>query len=455
MRTLSLKLLATLLFLGVAFTSCDNDDDDVISGLEDRNIIIDDTQTFNMKNFIASLEQVKLISEPMSLNLSGYTHLVDDGKALESYFNYKVFGKFGGPLITLTHNFNSSGVVTSTTIENLYQYHSGAKPAKSAKSINITSDPDLYEELTYRFDNKGFITKIMLDNDLDEVLNLEYNTSNQIVKITHDHISTKMLRLPSIFKKEDVVSNSNQSKINAMITTWDEIFEKDSNGNITKYRNTRSDLGDFVKYYFDSNNRNIKLEYYDDDILDDTNIFEYDSTGRLIKFYEEDETNDRNEIKYTNDYMSMLDNNTQNDFLALRNIEDYGEGFKFIKSWVFQYDYETNIFEYCRTSEYTYNDVYKYPLKSKKEYYEGTPENLVLVGYTIIDSRDPANNYRETKESIYNASDTLLYYVEYEVSNSSVQSHQVYMPDGTAINDFNIDNSYMWIELLISYINIT
>ena len=134
------------------------------------------------------------------------------------------------------------------------------------------------------------------------------------------------------------------------------------------------------------------------------------------------------------------------------DITDYSEGLIRIKRWDFEYD--NNVFEFCTTKEYYYVEGYDDSLVSKKEYFEGTPENLVLVGYVTVDSRDPANNYKKTKESIYDANDNLLYYVTYVVSNNSIQSHQVYETDGTPIDDHDMDQ-LMWMEELISSLNIT
>ena len=123
-----------------------------------------------------------------------------------------------------------------------------------------------------------------------------------------------------------------------------------------------------------------------------------------------------------------------------------------IKYWDFEYD--GDVFEYCNTKEYFYVEGYYNSLVSKKEYFEGTPENLVLVGYVVVDTRDATNEYKKTKESIYDANGTLLYYITYEVSDNSIQSHQVYLPDGTAISDYAIDYDYFWIHKLVSNLKI-
>jgi len=108
---------------------------------------------------------------------------------------------------------------------------------------------------------------------------------------------------------------------------------------------------------------------------------------------------------------------------------------------------------YCTTKEYYYEEDHDDSLVSKKEYFEGTPENLILVGYVTVDSRDSANEYKKTKESIYDLNDTLLYYVEYVVSDNSIQSHQLYFPDGTVASDSEITGDLSWIARLISHLD--
>jgi hypothetical protein len=206
------------------------------------------------------------------------------------------------------------------------------------------------------------------------------------------------------------------------------------------------DEGDYVLYVYDTSGRTIKATYYDGGMPEETINYIYDSANRLIEL-NEDESDWKIEIWYAEDHMSMVDFRNYNGVSTYAYISDYIEGFIEVKDWDFNYDYNNNYeFTYCKTREYFYEEDYDDQLVSKKEYFEGTPENLELLGYVIVDTRDAANNYRKTKESIYNANNTLLYYVTYEVSGGSIISHQSYLPDGTAISD---PQEY-WIQTLIS-----
>ncbi|MFD1293427.1 hypothetical protein ACFQ5N_06225 [Lutibacter holmesii] len=456
MKTLSLKLLTLLLILGVAFTSCDNDSDDDlrIDGLEDVNIKIDDTQTFNMTNFVESFEQVFAFND---FWLGGgnlkYSHNVYEGKALESSLNMVAFGEFGDNVALFVHNYDTNGIVISTEFEVTGMLFGGKGTASADDLYNL--------ELKYNFNNKGYITKVSFyeGNSITEEISFSYNELNQIITMKHEQF--RYVTNLSFNFIEDVNELIGRKLIFVKSTNadyiWYEYLEKDAKGNVTKYSNSRMGESDYILYEYNTNSRIIKTIYYDDGVAEETINYVYDSANRLIEM-NEDESDWKYEFWYSNDFMSTVSYTIINGVPSYYQISDYSKGLIEVKYWYFNYDYNNNYeFKYCKTKEYAYDYSFQYERHvTKKEYYDGTPKNLVLVGYAEVDTWDKTNWYTKTKESIYDANDNLLYYVEYVVTDGSIKSHQLYKADGSAINDHDISNGYQtWIHELVSELDIS
>lgn len=409
MKTLSLKVLSMLLVIGVLFTSCSDDDDNNIivdpNALEDIDIVIDADQTFNMTSFVMSFEQLFGSDSRWMWN---YSHDVQDGKALTSYQNLKIAGEFGDKVFTINHEFDTDGVITS-----------------SNRIVTFEYDDDEELTFTYVYDNDGKIVELtkIKEGQIRDVVELEYNSNNQLVKKIH--------RGNYNFDDGD-----------------EEIFTYNADGTIKSYEN-EAWTQNFNYTYTNGNMTRQELNYDGNTVVQ---IIEYDSQRRVVNFYDEANSNNKTLIEYYDNFFREKEYYDYNGTSRLYDIEDYSAYEVEIKEWDFYYDGPA--FNYCKTKEYYYVENHYRKLVSKKEYFEGTPENLTLVGYVTVDTRDAANDFRKTKESIYDANDTLLYYVTYEVSNGSILSHQVYLPDGTPIEDYEMED-FMWMEVLISDINIT
>jgi hypothetical protein len=416
MKKFSLKLIVAFLILGIAFTGCNDDDDDFGNGPDDTTISIDAAQSFNMKNFAKSFEQLFASYDRWQLS---FTHNYVNGKALETYMNYKIYGAIGNKAATIIHSYDNKGVIISSV----------------RNGVALEDDDTVV--FTYKYDLKGFIVQMTKteDGSVRDIVNFEYNNLNQLIKKSHISTSGK----PSA--KE--VSKTARGD-------FDEIFTYDANGNVVKYERSSWDDGTNYEYKYVNNNM-VKETRNSSGYTNETN-YDYDSSNRVIKEYPNDVTDWYREFSYTEDTMSRY----SYDGNRLETQRDYIEGLLYSKYWYYNYDYQNNYaFKYCSTKEFFYVDGYYDSLVSKKEYFEGTVDNLLLVGYVVVNTRDAANEYKKTKESIYNATGTLIYYVEYEVSNNEIQSHQTYLPNGTAIQDYDIDDIYMWIEELISDINVS
>ncbi|MBO3117675.1 hypothetical protein J4050_13040 [Winogradskyella sp. DF17] len=408
MKTLSLKFLTILLVIGVAFTSCSDDDDNNYidpNALEDIDIVIDQTQTFNMTMFVMSFEQMFGSDARWTWD---YSHDVQDGKALTSYQNFKVVGEFGDGVFTINHDFNSDGVITSSTRIETYDY-----------------DDDDEITFTYLYDTEGKIVQLTKEKygQIRDIVEMEYNTNNELVKKIH---------------RGDYNYSDGE----------EEIFTYNTDGTVKSYEN--ESWGETYNYTYTNGNMTRQEENDNGNIY--VEIFEYDTQGRVINYYDEGDIYDNRAFEYYDTYFREIDYDEYNGTRRIDDMTDYSAYDVDLKRWDF--DYDGAVFEFCKTREFFYVENGNMRLVSKKEYFEGTPENLVLVGYVTVDTRDAANDYKKTKESIYDANGVLLYYVTYEVVNNSIQSHQVYLPDGTAIEDHEMDD-LMWMEELISDLDIT
>ena len=449
MKTLSLKLLTLLLILGVAFTSCDNDSDDDlrIDGLEDVNIKIDDTQTFNMTKFVESFEQIFTFEDYLRYGDLEYTHNVSEGKALISYLNMVSFGEFGDKVLLFVHNYDTNGIVISTELEVTSMFLAGKGEASLEGVYTIG--------LKYQFDTNGYITKVSFVEGIGvtQELTIIYNALNQVTSIKYEQFrNSSKLSFQFVDKLNEMLGDK-LSMVKPAIADyiWTEYFERDAKGNVTKYSNSRMSEGDFVLFVYDTNSRMIQSVYYDDGMAEETINYVYDSSNRLIELNEE-ESDWKREFWYTSDTMSMVSFTVNNGVSTYSQISDYAKGLIEVKYWSFRYDYANNYeFNYCDSREYTYEEsnVYERYI-TKREYFEGTPKSLILIGYVMVDTWDTINGYTKTKESIYDANDILLYYVEYVVTDGSIKSHQLYKADGTAMDDEDISNGYQpWIHVLI------
>lgn len=449
MKTLSLKLLTLLLILGVAFTSCDNDNDDNLSidDLEDVNIKIDDTQTFNMSKFIESFEQIFTFEDYFRFGNLEYTHSVLQGKAIESYLNMVSFGEFGDKVLLFVHAYDTNGVVISTELEVTSVFLAG----KGEASIN-----EVYKiGLNYQYDTNGYITKVNIveGSSVTQELTIGYNALNQVTSIKYEQFSNSSKLSFQFMDKLNEMLGGKLSMVKPATADyiWTEYFERDAKGSVIKYSNSRMSEGDFVLFSYDTNSRMIQSVYYDGGVAEETINFVYNSANRLIEMNEE-ESDWKREFWYTNDTMSMVSFTVNNGISTYSQISDYAKGLIEIKYWYFRYDYDNNYaFDYCESREYAYDESNIYErYVTKREYFEGAPKSLLLLGYVMVDTWDTSNGYTKAKESIYDANDILLYYVEYVVSNGSIKSHQLYKADGTAIADDDISNGYQpWIHVLI------
>ena len=399
MKNVINNFLIIILAFGMTIFSCSKDNNDPSTSdpeLDDTTIAIDDEQAFNMKNFAASFEQLFV---PKDYWMWNFTHEIVDGKATETYQNLKIHGEFGDKIFTIVHEFNTDGIITS--------------------SVRSTNEEFEDEEIkfTYVYDLDGYIVKMnkyeVDDGDLEDIIELMYNDQHQLIKKTHPS------QMGSTVKVEE--------------------FKYNSDGKLIEWEVTRD--GSFYK--------RIEFTYSGDNVIkrayirvnsDNERTYEYNSDNLLVKQTRNNE--DYYTFEYTTDRLIITEFNERNGQYLIDDIEEYGVGYILMKEWDYRYD--DGVLEYCKTKEKDDKGYTK-----KKEYFEGTMENLDLVGYSIIDSREELKENKKTKESIFNASGTRLYYAEFVLvergyDDWDIENTNWFKDDGTAIAIDDIDEKWVF-----------
>jgi hypothetical protein len=375
--------IIALLAINLVFISCEKDDPILYEDEpEDIMIPIDENSAFNMKNFIISFDQLFNARDRWVWNFS---HDYTAGKAITSSQDYKICGRFGEGYFTITHIYNNDGVVTSSE-----------RVGTALNAIAII--------FTYEFDREGFITKLTKKeaDKIKDIVYLEYNEDNQLVKKAH-----------LVIKPDS--------------EEWYETFTYNSDRTVASYRNS-VDVEKEEYSYLDGNM--VETNHYKDRTIESVDKIEYDNNARMIKMYNDDTW--YSAIEYSSDLMTF--SGYDGDLLTIK--EEYITGLKCIKSY--SYYYNDSVFKHCITNENDENNEVK-----KKCYNTGTISNLQLIAYSVIDSRDSSSR-EKLKESIYNSSDVKLYDVEFTVSDGIITETNWFDANGSPIEESEINESWVF-----------
>ncbi len=412
-----LKLLALIILASTLLIACDDDEpeeeDEVITGPSTETIPIDENSAFNMSNFVKSFDQLFVSHARWMWD---FDHEYTNGIAYTSYQNMSVIGGIGDKIFTINHNVNDNIIESSDRDPSEFEG-------------NIVS-------FTYDYDLEGYITKLTKESNgqVRDIVEMAYNDDGQL--ITKTHVNQKMggettnsqyIITPSeLFMR---LVGKNVPEIKKPKSEYVERFTYNSDGLVKSY--TRYDY-DSTTYTYQDGKMVKEINYYDGQ-MEYTHEYEYDGQGRMLKWIDLS-SEYHGKVEYSTDYITMY--SYEGDLLMGK--ADIGMGYTFLREWEYTYG-EDNTFEYCRVKE---NDEEGYT--AKKMYYEGTVENLELIGYTEIDSRDPASN-KKTKESVYLSDGTQLYYAEFEVDGGSITATNWYLADGTPITESDIEESWVFI----------
>lgn len=375
--------------LNLFFNGCKKDDSGPIDGQPlDVTIPINDSSSFNMKNFITSLEQLFLTEEIWSMS---YTHEYVEGLARVSYMNFDHLDIFGEKVYTMTHIYDQQGIIT-----------------KSGLSGNLI--PGRIYEITWGFDKDGFInreTQSVNGSVVADVV-LEYNNKHQLTK--------------KIFKP---LSPDGEERT--------ESFQYNPDGTVAFY-----DQGDGITYELNYNNGFLIQQITHSELSgDDSTSYEYDNQGRFYRTLW-DGYNRFMEAEYKQDVMFF--NTYFGDKLTYK--QEIGPGLMDVRYYRYLYD-DNDVFDFCKVEEF---DEYGWTLK--KYYGTGLIDDLQYIGYSVIDSRDPSDLSDKTKESVYDISGTQLYYVEFVYDNGFYQGMNWYKPDGTPVEEADITEA--WVPKLVN-----
>lgn len=394
MKTIQLKVIAIVL-TALTFVACNknNDNPEPLEGQpEDVDIVIDENSTFNMKNFIASFEQMFMSDMLWAVKFS---HEYSDGKALKSIQGYSVYGSFGESLFEITHEYNEKGVIASS----------------SRTSTMTMQNASLV--FTYEFDKEGYIIKLTkaVNGNIRDVVNLVYDSNKRLIQKNHE--------------------------ANNYSDAYSEVFTYNSDGFVDSWTQ-----GNVKLEWIYTGDQVTTTNVYDQGVLYETETYTYNPDGNFTR------------IDYGQNNYQIIEYNGGGLIISfygnglIEEKEEIASGGIATRSWGYYYNAE-NTFLYARSQEYDENGR-----TAKKSYYEGTAETPVLVGYATIDNRDSEKGNKKTLESFYNSSGTKLYYAEYTVEYNANWGEWViiaanwFTGAGSAITENDIIED--WVFILIN-----
>jgi YD repeat-containing protein len=366
-----------------------------VSASDGTNDAVDAIMTINVTDvdesvsvdITQSLEKILLTFEDDFFNWGffDFDHEYDNDQLTTSYVNFKLFGELGKKYLTYTHTY-TNGILTSSEII-----------AGESWIVGI----ELYYDYT-----GDEITKATIDWPNDDPYEVQYTYDSDGVLIESDYID------------------------------WNHTayYTYDDEGRLIKYAD---DDGDYVDFSYDTNGLLAEVAYSSGG----GDTYTYDNQNRVISiasvwYDDEDGTEYNSESLYEYSAEKLTELYYYNGDLEGKSI--YGAGFKTLENWSYYYD--SDGFSYVRRSVKD-DDGFT----SHKYYYEGSIDNLTLVGYSVIDSRD--SNNKKTQESVYNSSDVKLYYATFDWGSDGDKTTTWFLADGTQISRSDITEE--WVTILV------
>lgn len=372
MKKLQSILLYTILISPLA--SC-NPDDLLDNEKKTLGVVINDSSVYIQESFIKSFEQIWIPETRWKIS---YDHKMKNGKIHKSFLNYSTLGRFGKNIFEFTHNYDSLGIITSSSTN---------------VEFNKISEESTFE---YTYNKDGFISNLRkVVNSQYTGVTFKYNELGQLI----DYFDANYNNGHFVFEYTpdgEILSYDRDFYIQlAEDTVIHNVSYTYTDGNMTKFTAFLSWPQGFYdeapliyNYSYDSLNRITMDETYATYYIE----YEYlDSTIRWNYFQ-----------RYKNtSYLQRISTYTI-DHIELQSIYLYN-------------DYQINAFKYA-TSE----------TGNKKLYYESINEHpqrlsdLALIGYS--------ENYNSNEE-IYDYNDSLLFYKEesiwYDSNNKEVSTEEI------------------------------
>ena len=334
--------------------------------------------------------------ETDDINFTYFDHEIRDSRLYKSILKRKYSGIFGNNISSITHSYDEIGRIKesswigydikSKNIITKYSYYDNSTISK----IEYYIDDNLFETRNYFYDNSNNFNKVIISNDSISTYYI-LSDKNRIFEYSYKTYSK------TFNFSEDKILNMVVSKKNA---TENSIKNEDNNQEVNNEKITYT-------FNYDSNNNLSKIS---SDNNQHTN-FEYTNSA-LIKYNYVD-TLEMSRFYYDQNYTNR------------RKME---------------YNYASSKFNFCK--ETIMNSE---KLITRINYYEGSIKELVLLGYSIIESRNKDNI--KTKETIYNNSFQKLYCVDYIITDKIITSQTWRNAFNDPINFEDIEEN--WVKILV------
>lgn len=398
-------LLIILTIMGLSIFSCE----------EDKEIKSNDSfpeNSFEAK-FIKTFNFIWINNG--DINWVNYSHINSSNRLRKSFYNYNNHGGFMCKLYEINHIYNSNNIIESSTFNNT-----------------------LYNEsfiMKYTYNEDKLITKVDIfnSNKLIKTRELFYDKENLLLKVKvkeNYEFEYKTKSLKSVLIKKKNTHKVEQSKLKTLPIDQFKEYSLTINNNRIEKIVTKNKT---INFYFKDNLLIKQLSKYRDETTSITDL-EYDENKRLIKVANNDDSQITH-LKYLNtslETIKYINGSIHHKSLINKN----NISFKYIN-----YNIENKKLKYAIEKNKDENN-----LTYKKAYYEGTVENLELVGYSIVDTRDESSKIK-TKETIYDKNDNKLYYIIYEVEDNYLKEETFYNNQDKEIRMYNISES--WVQNLL------
>ena len=386
-----------VLIIILSLDSCKKDEnvEPIISQHPDEVFIgINDSSSYNQKNFIISFNQIFFSEMRWAHN---FTHDFNDKSILiKSNNNWHIYGAVGNGFAQFEHDYNDLGFITHS-IQSITDPHNGGDRI-----------------IEYEYDKLGFIIRTLdiFNDEIKKIVEFEFNEEHQLITKKH--------------------------KTNDGFVFNQETFVYDIKGRVIEIISTH-----LRQQFIYENDLLVEIEIYDGSTLDEQISLGYDDELRIESIIE---FSDYKIIyKYENDRI-----------ICYSYINNQLDAVIVFEAGMFQRS--NTEFEYIDDEfDYAIKEVYDNDGRTVKKYcYSGETTNLDMQGYSIINSVEQTSE-RNRREVYFTPEGENKYYAEYKFSSyntnggfgHTISDIQWFMLDGTLISGSDILED--WVKNLSIY----
>ena len=372
-------------------------------GLDDRTIIISDSSSFNSNEFAKSFSQIAILENDDEW-IWKLTHKVEDKKLISTSQNNRFHGDFGKGLYQYIYDYNDDGVIIKANRERAFDI------------IDFT-------EFTFEYDQRGRIKSYRLEKKYSvKTAKVFYNDEDKIIKLSFSRIYKN--DGGSAYLYNAIITYHPSGEIKSIT------HDDGANENVVELSYENSNLH-YAKHFRMRGSEEEDV-YYD--------IYRYDNQGRATKFYERkssldiDDSESRILYSYPNGKMFAEQINYEGQLIEKT---EYGSKLLMLNYLHFYFeDYpNSHIFKYAIKNSYQDFDI------SKKEYFEGTPNDLNLIGYSKYEILESTTNMSLIEQNFFSNTDTPLFHAIYE-GLYSIKNLKWYNTDNVEIDESQINTEW-------------